>query len=71
VALVRNDVSEEHITFTIGVRRIRLLVTVNIVLSSLILFHLIMKAKCSSETSELARATLSDIPEDGILNNLI
>jgi hypothetical protein len=74
VALVRNDVSEEHIAF-IKVTRIggllshtllRLLVTANVVPSSLILFTLMMEAICSSNTSVLTRTTRSNITEKGI-----
>jgi hypothetical protein len=45
----------------------RLLVTANIVPSSLILVTLMIKALRSFETSVLARATWHNIPEDDIL----
>jgi hypothetical protein len=69
VALVRTDLSEEHITFIIIFGSVlRLLVTVNIP-SSLILVTLMMKAIRSSVTSVLTRAKWCNIPEDGILNS--
>jgi hypothetical protein len=75
VALVRTDVSEEHITSIIRVKRIalssvlQLRVIAKIVLSSLILFTLMMEAICSSETSILTRAKRHNIPEYGILHS--
>jgi hypothetical protein len=48
---------------------IRLLVTANVLPSSPNLGTLIMKAKRSSETSILTRATWHIIPEDGILHS--
>jgi hypothetical protein len=54
VTLIRTDVA--------------LLVTANVVPSSLILFALIMDAAHSSETSVLTRATRRHIPENGILH---
>jgi hypothetical protein len=65
VALVKTDVSEE-ILFLRSV--LRLLVTANCILSSPILFVLIMEAIRSFETSVLTRATRSNIPEDGVLS---
>jgi hypothetical protein len=44
-----------------------LLVTANVIPSSLILVTLIMQAKHSSETSDLTRAPRRNIPEDNIL----
>jgi hypothetical protein len=48
---------------------LQLLVTANVVYSSLILFTLIMEAVRSSETSVLTRATRRLIAEDGILHS--
>jgi hypothetical protein len=64
VALVRTDVSEERIASII----IRLLVIANVP-SSPILFTLMMEAIHSSDTSVLTRATLLNIPGDGILHS--
>jgi hypothetical protein len=44
----------------------QLLVTANVVLSSLILVTLMMEVQISSETSVLTRATQRNISEDGI-----
>jgi hypothetical protein len=46
---------------------LRLLVTANVVPSSMILVILMMEAIRSSETSVLTRATWRNISEDGVL----
>jgi hypothetical protein len=61
VTLVRTDISEEHH----GV--LRLMVTANVVPSSLILFTLMLEAIHPSESSVITRATQHNITEDGIL----
>jgi hypothetical protein len=48
---------------------LQLLVTANIVPSSLVLFNMLMEAIRSSETPILTRATRRHIPDDGILQN--
>jgi hypothetical protein len=48
---------------------LRLLVTANVVPSSLILSTLMMEATCFSESSVTTRATRRYIPEGGILHN--
>jgi hypothetical protein len=58
VALLRYDVSEEHIA-----------TTANIVPSLPILVTLMMMVIRSSEMSVLTRITWGNIPEDGILHN--
>jgi hypothetical protein len=46
---------------------LQLVITANVVPSSLILFTLMMETIRSSETSVLTRATWRHIPQDGIL----
>jgi hypothetical protein len=46
-----------------------LLVTANVVSSSLILATLMMEVICSSKTSVLTRSTQHDIPDDSILHS--
>jgi hypothetical protein len=58
VALVRTDILEEY----------ELLVTTNVVPSSLILSALMKDVICFSEMSVLMTATLRHIPKDGILH---
>jgi hypothetical protein len=48
---------------------LQVLVTANVVPSSLILFTLMMEALLSSETLVLTRVTLRHIPEDGSLHS--
>jgi hypothetical protein len=84
VVLVRTDVSKERIASIIRVIRIGelrttllvclrsvrwLLVTANVAPSSPNYVTLMMEALRSSETSRLTRATLRNIPEDGILHS--
>jgi hypothetical protein len=67
VALVRTDVSEEHITSIIRFKRISELGKTLAFTSSLMHFTLIMQAMQSSETPVLTRFTRRHIPEDGNL----
>jgi hypothetical protein len=79
VAIVRIDVSEERISSIIRMKRISELIflrsvlwlpdTANVVLSSLIVFTLMMEAIRPSEKSVLAWVTRRHIPEDGILHS--
>jgi hypothetical protein len=72
VALVRTNILEERIASIIRVKRIgmlQLLITTNIVSSSLILFTLMMEVIRSSETPALTGATWRHIQEDGILQS--
>jgi hypothetical protein len=73
VVLVRTDVSVERsaafirVVFLRSVRR--LLVTASVVPSSPIIVALMKDAISTSETSDLIRATRSNIPEDTILHS--
>jgi hypothetical protein len=67
VAPLRTDVSEKRIASIVRVNRnsvLRLLVTVNVVPSSLIVFTLMMEVIFSPETSVMIRATRRQVPED-------
>jgi hypothetical protein len=63
VAFIRTDVSEKLLLRSV----LRLLVTVNVVPSSPILFGLMMDAISSYEESVLTKATWRNIPEEGVL----
>jgi hypothetical protein len=73
--LVRTDISEELSASIIRVTSIgelgttRLLITANVVPSSLILVTLMMEALSSFETSVLTRAARRNVPEYGILQS--
>jgi hypothetical protein len=72
VVLVRTDVSEELMAYyvTVFLRSVlRLLVIAIVVSNSLILVTLMMEKISSSETSVLTRATLRNIPGNGILHS--
>jgi isocitrate/isopropylmalate dehydrogenase len=87
VALVRTDISEEHIASIIRVARIielgtklaatrnrdtlRIIDTANVVLSSPIHATLLMEAIRFFKTSVLTRATQRNIPDDSILKELL
>jgi hypothetical protein len=84
VALDRTDVSEERIASIIIITRIdeigttyilflrsilQLLLSVNVVPISLIIFNLMIEAIRSSQTSILTTVTRFNVPEDDILNS--
>jgi hypothetical protein len=69
LALVTTHVLEECIASIIRVEKISELGTTLAVSSLLILFTLMMEAIGFSNTSELTRATSSNIPQDGILHS--
>jgi hypothetical protein len=68
VVLVNTDVSEERIASIIIFAVLTLLVTANVIPSSLTLVNLKIKAASSCETTVFTKATRRHIPEEGILH---
>jgi hypothetical protein len=69
VALVRTDVLEEHSSSIIGVTRFGELGTTLAVTSNQRTLRRFFHTMCSSKMSVLTRATLRNVPEDGILHS--
>jgi hypothetical protein len=66
----RRNVSPPSSVLSVFLRSVlQLLVTVNVVSSSLIPFTLMIEVICFFEMSILTRATRHHVPEDGILQN--